>query len=95
MHVTILGKRYKLEFVPARELGRDTLGDCSDPREPKRVIRIKRGLSGRTLAEVLIHECLHAADWHKDEEWIERVAGDIERVLYRNGFRIGEQDANN
>lgn len=83
MHVTILGKRFKLEFVPSKEMARGQLGECSDPNEPQRVIRINQNCKGRLLTEVLIHECLHAADWHKDEEWVERVATDIERVLHR------------
>lgn len=45
----------------------------------------------RRLAEVLIHEILHAADWSKDESWVEQAAADIERVLFRQGFRLHQE----
>lgn len=85
MHITILGKRYELRFVPF--LGNSVMGKCEDPREPGRVIRVKQGMSEKETLEVVIHEILHAADWHKSEEWVEAVAIDITRTLWRLGYR--------
>lgn len=85
MHITILRKRYELRFVPF--LGRRVMGNCEDPREPGRVIRVKQGLSEKETLEVIIHEILHAADWDKSEEWVEAVAHDITRTLWRLGYR--------
>ena len=85
MHVTILGKRYEVRFVPY--LGKNTLGNCEDPNEPGRVIRIRKGLSEKQTLDTTIHEILHASDWTKSEEWIEAVATDLTKILWRLGYR--------
>lgn len=83
--VTILGKRYRLIFT-GRML-KQAHGSCDSPKQKGKEIRIKRGLSEKRTLEVVIHEALHAADWHKDEEWVEGVADDIARILWRLGYR--------
>lgn len=83
MHVTILGKRYRLEFTRLR--GKD--GDCDDPRTKGKTLRIHKGLSEKDTLETVIHEALHAADWHKDEPWVDHVSRDIARILWRLGWR--------
>jgi hypothetical protein len=84
VHITILGKRYRVVFT---KLPANQQGECDDPTSPDKHIKIKRGLSDRETLETVIHEALHAADWHKDESWIEQVAGDIGRLLWRLGYR--------
>ena len=81
MHVTILGKRYELTFVP--RLAKNTFGECEHPTEPGKKIRVKQGLGEKQTLDTLIH----AADWSKEEEWIETVASDITRILWRLGYR--------
>lgn len=83
--VTILGKRYRLIFD--HRLARADDGDCDDPREPGKTIRIRKKLSPIRELEITLHETLHAADWHKDEAWVEQVAHDVARILWRLGYR--------
>lgn len=83
LHVTILGKRYRLRFARLRTKD----GDCSDPGRPGHEIRIRTGVSEKRELEVLIHEVLHAADWWKDERWVEEVGRDLARLLWRLGYR--------
>ena len=65
-----------------------TCGDCDDPSTPNKKIRIANGLTPIEQLEVVIHECLHASDWFKDEEWIKVVAIDIARLLWKMGWRL-------
>lgn len=89
MHVTILGKRWRLRFVP--NMGGDdktlTLGDCSDPRDKGKEIRIRQGLAEEQELEVCIHEAMHAAAWSQSEEFVEEASYDIARMLWRLGWR--------
>jgi len=87
MLVTILRRRWNLLFVPQRSLGPKVEGKCDDPSTPSKTIQVSRSLTGERRLDVLIHEMLHAADWHKDEEWISTVASDIARALWRQGYR--------
>ena len=91
MRIKVLGKLWSLSFTP--NLGPGVDGDCSEPDKVGKQIRIRAGLRGQECLETLIHECLHAADWHKDESWIEQVAHDIARAAFRPGVheRIFEQ----
>lgn len=87
MHITILGKRWELRFVDGRTMP-DALGACEPPDSTRKEIRIRKNLKGKELLDVTIHECLHAADWSKDEEdWVAPVATDIAAVLWRMGYR--------
>ncbi len=84
----INGKRWRLEY---QDLGRRIDGDCDPPATPSKKIRLNERLSRKpeTLLETIIHECLHAADWTKDDaDWVEPVARDIARVLWDQGFRL-------
>lgn len=78
--VTINGKRWNLRRVPY--LG-NKRGDCDSPDTPHKEIRILSGLKGQELLEVLLHELLHAADWTKDESFVENVARDMAKVVAR------------
>lgn len=66
-----------------------------DPKEYP-AIRMPEGLefgSSRKAHEgliVLLHECLHAEDWSKSEEWVDLVATDIGNLLWRLGYRREE-----
>jgi hypothetical protein len=37
--------------------------------------------------EAAIHEFTHAADWYKDEEWVEQFGHDLTNFLYALGVR--------
>jgi hypothetical protein len=84
MQVRILGKRWVLRFVPS--LGGNR-GDCDPPDRPGKEIRIAAGLRGEERLEVLVHELVHAAGWHIDEEFVERFASDVACILSRLGYR--------
>ena len=50
------------------------------------VISVHPDLEGERLAEVLLHELLHAADWDKGEEWIAETGADLARMLVQAGL---------
>ena len=56
----------------------------------QKVIQIDPALVGQDRLETLIHEALHAADWSKDEDYVETDAKDLTRWLWRCGVRITE-----
>jgi hypothetical protein len=88
MHVDICGKRWRLEFKRMRDTKHDRqLGNCDPPDVPHKSIRINRSLEGEEKLETIIHECLHAANWHYAEESLAQAAEDIARVLWRLGYR--------
>ena len=62
-------------------------GLCDPPDKPGKKIRICRSLRGKDELEILIHEMLHACDFHKDEPWVKTTANDISNVLWRLGYR--------
>ena len=75
------------------EVEENPRGDCDDPTTKNKKIRVANNLPPIEQLEVVIHECLHASDWFKDEEWIEEVAIDIARLLWRLGWRLTEGGA--
>ncbi len=83
MRITILGKHWNLRFAPNMA----DRGCCDSPGCKKKGIRILSSLKGEERLEVLIHEMLHAAGWHIDEEFVERFANDCARALWRLGYR--------
>lgn len=47
----------------------------------KKEIAVKNNLPLAEKVEVIIHEMLHAGDFDKDEQWVERLAVCITNVL--------------
>lgn len=84
MRVKILGKLWRLRFAPNMVENR---GDCDAHDAAAKEIRISSALRGEERLEVLVHEMLHAANWHLDEEFVEAFAVDVARVLWRLGYR--------
>ena len=89
MQLTILGKRWFLRFVRKIDSKRSR-GEFQAPTEPKKEIRVLDRLKGEEKLEVLLHEMLHAASWHIDEEFVRRFASDAARNLTKLGFKDGE-----
>lgn len=83
MTVNILGRRWRLRFCRLEK----NYGDCDPPGQPNKEIRISSRIGGQHELEILLHEMLHAAGWHIDEEFVGRSAADMARVLYRLGYR--------
>ena len=78
MRVKILGKYWNLRFVP--NMG-DKNGECDAPQTARREIRIQAGLRGQALIAAIIHEALHAGNWHLDEEFVTEFSEDASRLL--------------
>lgn len=55
-------------------------GSCGEKPD---LIKLRRTLQDRELVETLVHECLHALDWSKDEEWVDQAASQITDALYK------------
>lgn len=93
MRLKLLGKFWTISFP--KWLGwtvidghrRQVEGDCTDPSETHRQIRILNRLRGEDALCALLHEMLHAADWSKDESWVEAVSEDIARAIMRPEIR--------
>lgn len=89
MQLTILGKRWLLRFVPKIDTKRSR-GECESPTDPKKEIRVLQRLKGEEKLEVLLHEFLHAASWHIDEEFVKQFSIDAARNLTKLGYTDGE-----
>jgi len=79
------------------DLDEPYIGWCDRPGKPDRreypAIRMPDGLasgSSRKAKEdlnILIHECLHAANWNASENKVDQTACDIGGLLWRLGYR--------
>lgn len=84
MRVKIAGKYYDLEYA---DLGGD-FGLCDPPTDEAKRIRIKHNhKSDLEELDSTIHECMHAAQWWLDEEYVRRFSEDFAAVLWRLGWR--------
>jgi hypothetical protein len=83
MRVKILSKLWNLRFAP--NLG--NRGDCDPPTARGKEIRVSSSLRDEERLEVLLHELVHAAGWHIDEEFVGQFAHDVARTLWRLGYR--------
>jgi len=88
--ITINGKRFRWVEVD-KPLACGDRGMCSHPNKPGRTIWIRSDLEGLERLEVAIHEMLHAAMWHVDEEYIDEWGADIARALWRLGVRWNDE----
>lgn len=65
-------------------------GECDPPTSLKREIRVNPDLTGVDELDVILHELLHASQWDLAEEAVAEIATDISRVLWRLGYRKGQ-----
>lgn len=72
--------------MPAKHMGKDW-GRCYPRRGKRGVIEIRKSLSEKNMMDTLIHECLHAANWCADEEFVDATACSIQKALYACGWR--------
>jgi len=84
--ITVDGKRYRFLWG---KCGRGHMGHCDPPTKRGKEIRLPVSLKRypHVLLTNLLHELLHAADWTKDEEWVELTAADLARTLTAFGFK--------
>lgn len=78
MKIKILGTSWNLKYV--NNLGKDVGGHCDFDGK---TIRICNGLDDYNELRVIIHEILHAADYYKDEEWVDDLSRDIAIILMK------------
>lgn len=82
MRCRLNGKLWELRFVNMVDYG-----DCTDGGTVEtRIIRIRAKQSERDMLDTIIHEALHATT-PLDEETVARAATDIQRLLWRLGYR--------
>lgn len=87
MRVKVNEKLWNLRFVP--NLSKN--GDCDPPDAKGKEIRIWQGTAGQERLETVIHELLHAGNWHLAEEFVAEFATDAARILWRLGYRGTEE----
>ena len=84
MRIKVCRKYWDLLFT---DLDEETRGECDSPDTHQKQIRICKTIKEEEELEVLLHELLHAADWSKDEEWVEDASCDIARILWKLGWK--------
>ena len=90
--LTILGKHWR--FVRRRLRGYHGFVKGVGAANPaastdltRREIVVDASLRGESELRFILHEFLHAADWHRSEEWVDQVSSDAARFLTRLGYR--------
>lgn len=69
-------------------MGRTDDGLTEGPKNKNKRVFLRHGISsGKRRLEAAIHEFTHAADWPKDEEWVEEFGCDLTNFLYTLGVR--------
>ena len=86
MIVRLMGKHWRWDDA-ATDLPRTWDGRCDTPDVKRKVIKLRRGLKGERHLEVSLHEMIHACDPTKDEYAVTEMARDMQRVLWRLGYR--------
>lgn len=86
MRIKLFGRYWDL-FRDNDSLTRTQNGLCDPPEKQGKKITVRKSLRGQAELEILVHEMLHACDFHKDETWIDTTAHDITQVLWRLGYR--------
>ena len=93
--LTILGKHWR--FVRRRLRRYHGFVNGVGPENPasstdltRREIVVDSSLRGESEPRFILHEFLHAADWHRSEEWVDQVSSDAARFLTRLGYRMTE-----
>ena len=89
LKVKIGEKTWYIRFVKSKDIQSDRYGDCGYARNGTPIIRVRRALRGKIELNTLVHEVLHAtsAGASLSEESVKAMADDIERVLWRRGYR--------
>ena len=96
MIVNIFGKHWDLQFckrLPRLPDKSQARGWCEPPDAPGKRIVVRAGMSDHDTLRTLIHEYGHAADWTRDEEFIDRFADDLAVILERCGWqRVNKEE---
>ena len=84
-----LNKRYII-CLTDKFKNKKTDGECDPPNWKNPRIRINQNLTSHKALEVCLHEALHAVNWTLDEEYVDQMAIDIAKFLYKMGFGLIE-----
>lgn len=80
------GKSFSVFIRVTKDMDPGDAGICHK-RGNKFFISVRPDLPARKTLEVIIHEFLHAADWQKDEEWVQDTGRSLALLLYAVGYR--------
>jgi len=88
MKIKIFGRIWTLDFVHPSVLPKGDVADCDLPLAPgksipNKTIRISEDITGEYLLDTLIHELLHASHPHMNEEFVNALATDVARCVWR------------
>lgn len=73
---------WNFSFVPPSKIPKN-YGECDAPYKINKGIRINNTLRHKDLITIILHEAIHAANWHLDEEFVEEFSQDLGRALTR------------
>lgn len=76
IEVYIMDEKWRIRSARLKK----AFGDCN---WDKREIRIARDARGLALLDTIAHECLHAADWHLSDDFVEQYSTDFARIAFR------------
>lgn len=85
MHIKILDKIYK--FCREKLDLKENKGYCTSPKLKNKKIVVDESLKDEEELDIILHECLHAAFWFLDEEYVAEASKDFARILWRLGYR--------
>ena len=100
MRIKILRKYWEIVFKPMgrhKHEGSKVDGLCDPSIAKNKTILIDSRLSGQAQLETIIHEFLHACDQSSigfvhSEEYVENVAHDMAKLLYKLKYRKVDSD---
>jgi len=83
--LTLHGQKWEIRFCKKiMHEGREVAGLCEINNK---IIRIWTGLSGKQLAQTILHEIGHASDWHKDEPYVDDQADAMVKILFHKAIQ--------
>jgi len=78
---TFNGRKYQIELEQSLD------GVCDQYKCNERYISVFAKHHSQNELITIIHECLHAENWTKKEEPIDRISTEIGSLLWRLGYR--------
>jgi len=82
---TFNGKRFRIDIAGPID-GICISGEQLPPQD--REVILCRNLNTQGGLITVIHESLHACEWHIGEQRIDQISRDVGRFLWRLGYRI-------
>lgn len=64
---------------------------CDSPYDKNKTIRISKNMEGVERIEAIVHEGVHACFWDIDEDAVDEAAKSIATLLWRMGYRCGDE----